>query len=367
MRDFIYAGLILTSFSLRAEDVVRYRVEKGDTLSGILFKLNIGPIYGPKGFRKLSANMNGLNWNGNNLKIGDELVFPASLVNKTPAEEIAPVVEAAPVVEVSPTENEIAPPVANDENPVPPRYEFVEVKDEPQAVIATPVAQVVTPAPVEEESDHPQHHSFVVSPQVSILNLTSESADAFQHSDLDIYTRPIPGVQLQYNLHWDEHWSFLIYANLSRISFYPDDEVVYNRTAVSKNGYGFGASLREGTSDWTGTLGLSDELFFSLPSTTQVKVQVVALPVIQISHRNSFKKKKKLSLKYGFNARAILPYETPEIKADLGYGGGLELLLGSARRNFRLFYNYAQANARDHETTSSEIGLGFIMEGHFYE
>lgn len=371
MRDFIYAGFILMSFSLKAEEVVRYRVEKGDTLSGILFKLNIGPIYGDKGFRKLSAKMNGLSWNGNNLKIGDELVFPASLVNK-PAE--APAVELPKPLAVAETPVE----AATVEIPKPlvvaeasalvevetpeHNYNFVEIKEETaKAVEVTPKIET------EVHDEHPQHHSFKVTPQVSLLNLTSESADTFQHSDLEIYTRPIPGVQLQYNLHWDEHWSFLVFTNLSRISFYPDDDVVYNRTSVSRNSYGFGASLKEGSSEWTASLGLYDELFFTLPSTTQVKTQVTALPEVLISYRNVFKQKKKLSLKYGLNAKAILPYETPEIKAHFGYGAGLELLLGSARKNFRIFYNYAQANARDTQTDSSEIGLGFIIEGHFYE
>ena len=74
-----------------------------------------------------------------------------------------------------------------------------------------------------------------------------------------------------------------------------------------------------------------------------------------------------MSFKIGLNGKAILPYHTQLIKGEMGYGAGLEFLVGSARKNLRFFLNHSQANASDNQTIASEIGLGFVIEGNFYD
>ncbi len=311
MKLFIYTLAVLSSLQLRANDVVEYRVKKGDTLSDILFKLNIGPIYGPKGFQEFSVKTNKLKRRGDKIRVGDVLIFPVSPVDR----------------------------VVSSEAP---------------------------PAPSEAPPDDPsQHHSFLVSPQVSWINFLSESKDAFQHNDLKAYSRPVPGAHLQYGLQWDENWSFLFFSSFSKVSFYPDDVFTYNRSDVSRNNYGFGVSYRAGSTEWGSRLGFYDQLFFSLPSTSEIDVDVVALPEFHLSYRRAVKQYKKMSFKVGLNGKAILPYQTPKIKGELGYGGGLDFLVGSAHKNLRLFLNHSQANASDNKTTASEVGLGFVMEGNF--
>ena len=122
--------IFLYSLAVWAEEFIYYEVQKGDTLSSILQKFDIGPIYGRTGFQKISANINNLLFHGDKIKVGEILRFP--VVNKSI--ENAPAPESEPVQDLS------------------------------------------------------QYHHLSISPQVSRLDFTSDSDDIYQRSRLKTFS-----------------------------------------------------------------------------------------------------------------------------------------------------------------------------------
>ncbi len=316
MIRFIYAILVLISFSVSAEEVIRYRVKSGDSLSIILFKLNIGPIYGKKGFQKLSARKNNLKLKGDFIRVGDVLVFPAAAVNRIVASEE--------------TKNN----------------ESTETKNK-------------------EEID--QYHALGFSPTVSWLKFSSDSRDQFQHNQVSLRAKPVVGVNLHYDLHWDAHWKFQVFGSLSRINFYPDKNLKFQSHSFSRNSYGLGAGYQNGASEFGLRAGFYDEFFFTLPSTTEIRTTVVALPEVLLSFHRKLLERKKLSLKWGVSVRYIMPYSTSQIHGDSGFGAGSEFLIGSKTKALRFFTNFIQANAHKNRTETFELGIGYAFQGDFYD
>ena len=518
--------IFLITLSANAEDVIRYEVQKNDSLSKILYKLNIGPIYGPKGFQQLASEVNNLPVDGS-LKVGTVLVFPTRLVNKKvrvpafvkdskselkeekkilgaevfPEDATREEVEAHVKAETRIQEPTIAvptllqskgalssssgskktdakklkemegytPPSHHDFTlPVDPGGESSEVteepavsektgidpaaKDEPKQVevrepveiiavpsapasatgapadgtpaaaigvpAAAPVgfvtappipadllkgptapgekktlskkvtkpveplppapAEVIGPLPavdvalaprimIEEASDEDQFHSLIASPQVSWANFISESSDQYQKNKLKVFTRTIPTLNLQYQANWDRNWNSLVFASISQVSFYPDDQVRYKEASVSRNSFGLGLGYRSGGQEWGARFGFFDKLFYTLPSTTVVEPDVVAMPEVVLTSMTDLKQYKKMVMKLGLSALVIIPHDSPRIKGELGYGGEAALYVGSRLKNLKLFYGYEQVNAKNNKTSASEFGLAFVIEGRFYE
>lgn len=306
---FIYVLFIMWGFKVHALEANTYEVRPGDTLSSILYRLNIGPIYGPMGAQKTFTELNNLK-SGDKIKVGHKLIFPLA------------------------------------------HFPLKKAQVEPRSFAS-------------EAED--QFHSFSISPQISWAHFTSDSSDDFQHNDLKAYSKPIPSLHAQYELHWDAHWKILLFSSFSRVSFYPDDQVTYKKPDVSRNSFGMGLARGSKVSAWDLRLGFFDEIFFSFPSTTVINTTVVALPQISFSYLRTVLERKSMSAKLGGNIRGVLPYHTSSVQGNWGHGAGLEFLIGGEKKNLRLFYNFKQVTAKNNGTVSSELGIGFVMRGDFYE
>ncbi len=307
---FIYALSFLSLLEAEASDFIKYRVKQNDTLSGILYQLNIGPIYGKKGYQESSVLKNGLPYNGNKLKIGDELLIPTTRVSRA---------------------------LAARENAV------------------------------QTSDDKDQYQSLVLSSSISRLDFASSSDDFFQHSDLKVSSRPVPGIGLNYNVHWDSNWIISAYGQLSQVSFYQSDVVKYESLKFTRKNFGLSLGYQTAASTWSLSAGYQDHFYFSFPTMLTVNTEVIALPETQLSFRTKLKEYKKMSIKMGIAAGAILPQNSSALKSRLGYSSGLEFLVGTKTSNLKFFVNRSQASAKANRTDTTEFGIGYVFEGVFYE
>ena len=306
-----------------ADEFIYYEVQKGDTLSSILLKFDIGPIYGESGFQKISANINNLPLHGDKIKVGEILRFPA--VNKSIENSPAPV----PLSESSPESES-------------------EFKSEPV-------------------QDLSQYHHLSISPQVSRLDFTSDSDDIYQRSRLKTFSKPVPALNLGYELHWDEKYKILAFTQLSRVSLYPDDVVVFKKQNFSRNNYGLGLGFKRPRSSTEIRAGYFDEVFFNFTSSTNIAIDVVSMPEVQFLHFQTIAERKKMNLQLGLNAKAILPAQTASVQSRAGYGAGMQFLIGTKTQKLIFFYSLSQAKSKANQTTVSEIGLGYVIEKDFHD
>jgi hypothetical protein len=313
--------LVLSSLSISAEDFIYYKVKAGDTLSDILFELEIGPIYGKKGFQNLSARINNLPFNGDKIRIGDVLRFPATVSKRTIASDLSNI----------PSEK-------------------------------APESKEHTEAKADKSFQH-----FIASFKLSRLNFDSDSNDFFQHSRLKTYSKPVPSLQLTHEIHWDEHFKILAFAEISSVGLYPDSQIKFEKTNFTRNnfGAGFGYSTNWSKTELRG--GFYDEVFFAFTSPNSVTVDVISVPEIQLSHVQILKKNKTLDFSLGLNAKTILPQKSGSLEGKSGYGAGAQIFVGSKKRSLNLFYNMTQANAQANQTIISEIGIGYVIEGDFHD
>ncbi|HXH31277.1 MAG TPA: LysM peptidoglycan-binding domain-containing protein [Bacteriovoracaceae bacterium] len=382
MIKFLFFILTFLSLPVLGEDVIRYEVKKNDSLSKILLKLNIGPIYGEKGYQQLSSKVNNLPRSGDALKVGEVLVFPRSLVNRRAAsDDVLPTIPEPASEQKKLTETEgYTPPSHHDftvpVDPVAPAAPVEEPVEEPKIFEQKKLIEVQGYVPPShhdsaitevEDSSADQYHSLIFSPQVSWANFTSKSSDQYQDNKLKVFTKTIPGAHLQYRANWDRNWSATVFSFISRIGFYHDDQVRYKDSSVQRNNYGVGLEYKNEGSEWGARFGFFDKLFYTLPSSTQVDPQVVAMPEVLLSYKTNLKEYKKMVTKLALTGAVILPHDSPRIKGELGYGGEAALLVGTQKKYLKLFYTYEQVNAQNNKTLVSEFGLGFVIEGHFYE
>lgn len=251
VKHFLTILFFLFMSKLWAKDVIYYEVKKGDTLSGIIYRLNLGPIYGKSGLQKLSSKINRLPLSGDKIKEGDVLQFPAPESKESIAEE--------------------------------------------KRSLAS------------EDSANDQYYRLILSPQISRLSFDSDSSDIYQRSRLKTFTKPVPAVNLGYELHWDEKLKFLVFAQFSRVSLYTDDVITYKKKSFSRTNLGMGVGYKRARSSTELRAGFFDEVFFRFSSPTLVAMDVVSLPEVELLHFQTIAERKKMNLQLGVSSKIILP------------------------------------------------------------
>lgn len=305
---------------MATEESLHYKVEKNETISDILYKLELKPIYGDKGYQNRTRVLNRNISITEPLHEGDELAI--SLKKKD---------RARLFVKQAPPSSEVVP---------------------------------MPPAPVSSLS----HQLLVVDPQVSWMDISSRRKAENQNASVSAQTKPTFGVGLSYGVYWNPDLLLSVSGRVTQLSFYQDEKLSFKRDRFTKTDISLMADVNPaGRHTYSAALGFVEEIFLSLANAQVIQVDVVPVPEAFFSYRSHFLRQGDRRISGALKVKGIAPFKGSKVTTDFGYGGGADLTAFRKKIGLKLFYNYVQLNARAKSSTNHEVGIGLVFERDFYD
>lgn len=317
------------SLNLSAADSY-YIVKKGDTLTSILHRKKMKPIYGEHGSLAETLLMN-----PNIIKSRGNKIFPAMriLLSKESSESVAAVTAIA------------APEISK---------EIIQTPEEVQAPI-----QEKNMADRVPSDDFKQSFYWEVGPALSWKSLSSKDENISSSSKITALSNANYGLSVTYGMHFQENINVYSRLSLESVKFIEDDSLnlVNKKTLATNFTVGFSYEKK-----WFLEFAMSDEFFLMSPRASTVEIKKVTLPEVQAIYKNDFYHYKQAALSYSLSGAALLPRNAPGIDSEWGYGVGGAIDAKLRNQSFRIGYDLKQLRALGNTTSSQNIYWKYIWE-----
>lgn len=306
-------------------DSVYYRVQAGETLSQILFRCQVGPLYGSKGYVAKIANSFSMKVGrgGNLIKAGDVLLIPCLEA------------ETASKPESGRRPAQVAPPL-----------------------IERPVAK-----PTESSADaFSPFGQLSVNAGASYLSLDGRDPRDGTHAQL--LSGLSPRVELGWRQNWNERFQSRLSIGIQSLSLEPDEAgAVIKNAALTTSGFGVAARYRHTPRlTLTASAEIAQTLFYRALTTTVLEVNQV--PLLKLSPGASWEAAKSgpfsLSLFGDAAYWSSSSYGGYAIRGGLGYAIGLVLsqeLKGNGSLSCRMKYDQRRQDTSIVEISQREVGV----------
>lgn len=340
-----------------SKDQSFYIVKEGETLSGILYTLNIKHIYGFKGNLLKLLTLN--NFKNTNSKVypGMKIILPVAVTVQQEQLSGRAISSLA----------DIPLPVVIDQNSPAdaPSSLSIQTPSSPKAKPRTEEASKTISA----EEDYGQFYFFRLAPQVSWLRIVSTESSKFQNSNITANSKSNIGGLLTFGIQVDEKVKIQAFSYLSSVNFYESDEFTFSKISFFRQAYGLGGDYKLNDKvRFSLKVGYFDEFFLSMNSSTNINVEIGQIPEIHWGARYLLGQHKKVIFDSGLFGKFILPHKVSTIDGKFGYGlGGDVLCMFNGNKGLRFFYNYSHAKATSKITTTSEIGWNLMFEAKYFE
>ena len=303
-------------------------VTRGETLSNILYNLNVEPIYGKNGALKEALLLNPKISIRKNYKIYPGEKIKLSIVN---------------------LDNNI---ILTKQN-----GHLLE-RETPESKPTILVYQV----------DHEQFIFMRLSPQISWLKATSTNTNQYQNSQISALSKANPGALGAFGINVSENFNVQAFAYLSEVSFYQDEHYNLPKSSFVRQAYGLASEYRlDPKNRFSLRAGFFDEFYLTMNDTTTINIETAQIPEIHWGYRRILGQYKNVTLDSGIFGKFIIPYSASTINGRFGYGLGGDFLLMLKNKGLRFFYNYSDAKALNKSTQTFELGWNIVFEGRMYE
>lgn len=222
-----------------------YRIRAKDTVSDVLYKLNIKPIYGKDGklVQVLFHNPRLNKHTGNVINVGEKIYFPEEL-----SEHLRSVAVISPEGEVSPMLRTLS---SSSETPATPALPLPPVAPEP-AVEENPSSdlQVLT------------NYGF----------MRLNGADNSNSTTASLLTEGYSGIDINWRQNWSNQWESELYFGNNSLTFYDADtkDLVGQKLTLVRAGLGVGFHVNR--SSIKVLFGLSDVPFYRALTATELEI-----------------------------------------------------------------------------------------------
>jgi hypothetical protein len=212
--------LIFISSNALSESTIHI-VKKDETLSEILYNLNLRPVYGKKGYLAIVLAQN-------KYKIKKHKIFPGNRI-------VLPVLEGnAPKAKEHVLE--IKEQVSKSEAPT------LEVATPSKAPASLPPTDPSQPTIIKE--DHEQYYFVRFSPQISWMKVIANDSNAYQISEISALSKANPGGLLNFGIQVREDIKLHAFSYLSGVNFYENDTYTLSKSSFFRQTYGLGAEYK---------------------------------------------------------------------------------------------------------------------------
>ncbi len=381
LRDFLILffliNIILISPATRSETLENsyslYQVKKSETLSDVLFRLRLIPLYGKKGSINQVAKINHQKVlkDGNLIFAQTLIILPISqtaleqaLATETsplplPSRDVAASPETenlspAPIVETIHAE---APPVASlaaAPTPAP----------APPPVLAAPTA-AATPVQGEAKILAP---AYVPTSEVSITAqgdyVSLHGEDLINHTTGKLLSKLNTGFILDWKQNWDEGFSSLLFVGTKSLRF----ESEAHGTALhnsSLSTFTLGAGFQSKLSpkwQWGLSGEYGDQLFYRGYQGSGGGLEINAVQILRIHPRVQYllleRKPLSLQVEGGVSSFSSGNYDNYSINSGWGYDLGLYMNQAFTQKDFRCGVIYSERNQSTSLITLSDKSVG---------
>ncbi len=305
---------------------LEYSVKEGDTLSEILSRFNLYPLYGKNGFVKKTIHMNKskIKKNGSFIRVGTLIELPMkSIAHK---KDKAPLLVAEKEPEVLLPETASAPPPALLRNP--------------------------------SDSDEFPFSYFQLTPFVSFLRVDSNNANDFGGSQVTLLSKRGLGLKGSWNIAYDEKRTFFGFAIFEHFSLFTDPDFVFNHSSISRFHFGVGSQWKYSDDlSLTTKASLQEVSFLDVVNPLSVNVASITLPELSAGLKKSIATKKSFEANVGGRVALLLPSSTGSYHSKLGVGAGASLELRHKEKSLELAYDYRSLKISNIKNSESSIAL----------
>jgi len=282
-------GILAFSISTQAATLplhsVYYKVEHKDTISQILYSLNMKPIYGPKGMLEKTLALNPHKRNSSELlKPGEILILPATPTHQGAASVASPI----PPASRSPASESRIEPSAKESESVPSQLAFLN-------------------------SFHSYH-----------LN----STDPATQTKANLFSRSCFGSEIRITHEIDPDSAISMGIGITKIEFESPSNPLISLQGQSRTLYRFGASYRQKVSAKAAfevSAEQEQRLFLGSSSVTTLSIDQRPIPALKAALRYSLVEKSRFSLIAQASGTYFAPVSTDSYSVLGGYqiGAGL--------------------------------------------
>jgi hypothetical protein len=312
--------IICTTMSVNifASDII-YIVKKGDTVTSVLYKENLHPVYGKRGTFSKTLNLNP----GLRRSLGNK-IYPSMKII-LPKEELVKDVEVA-----------LEEPVKSD----------IERQEN----------KVVDRLPTD---DFKQTFYWKISPTLSWKNITSKDESSYASSRVNTLSNMNYGASISYGMHFEEQFDIYSMLALESVSFIEDKSINLSNRKTTTSSFLVGLLYEK---KWGIEVGFSDQFFLTSPAAASVEIEKISLPQIKASYLKDFYNYRAATLSYSLSGNAFLPHTSPEIKSNLSYGAGAVIGAKINNQSFGIGYEVNLLKADRNSTSYQNIFWKYIWE-----
>ena len=291
-------------------------VKTNETLSGILYKKKLGPIYGKSGNLKKILELN-------------------PQIKKSRGNKIYPGM-AITLFE----ENKSSP----------------SISDNLATTGAIPLINIPERTP---SDDFKQEFYWKISPTLSWKNLSANDESTSQRSTIVATSDTNFGAELNYGMHFQEDLNIYSHLSVESVKFSEDSSIRLLKKQFITTAFGVGLFYK---GNWLADLSISDQLFLTSPNSSSVEIQKVLLPQFKGAYLKDFYYYRNAKLAYSISGVALFPKTASTIKSKLGYGGGFSLEAKLHNQSFQIGYDKLFLKATNNSTDSQNIYWKYTWE-----
>jgi hypothetical protein len=328
----------MNSFAYAQENIVHI-VQKGETVSDILFNRNIGPIYGKKGALKAILKLNPHITTREDGKVypGDVvLIKHRSLQFSFITKEESPGNEGLQKVELQ---------------------EQISFTRDESARSTASKAQVQSESVIEDNFEQSSYWSLV--PSIYWQTLDAVHENIYRRSELHSYSTNNYALSFLYGKHFKRDIDLYSRASLN-FSFFEmgEDEQVVSKKYTTSSFY-VGAELYK---KYQLELGMEEKLYLVSSNYANADIKKIKVPKISVGYSTDFYKYEAATFSGEFSAKSFLPKKSAALKTKTGYGASGEVKMKFSNQAVSVGLEKDFLKAQGNTTDSQTLFLKFTWD-----
>ena len=333
--------MIVSSFTMNsiiiADDDIVHIVQKGETVSDILFNRNIGPIYGKRGalnaIRHLNPHLKGRE---------DGKVYPGDVVLiKHRSLQISF--------------------VSKEESTGKDFLQKVSVQEQihftKENVVVKEKEKTIRSIANEDSFEQKSYWSFV--PSVYWQTLDAVHENIYRRSELHSYSTNNYALSILSGRHLSENVDFYSRVSLNFSNFQlGEGEQVVSRKYTTSSFY-IGTKLHQ---KYQFELGMEEKFYLVSSNYANADIKKLKVPKFSAGYSADLLQYHQAVVSAGFNAKGYLPKKSASIEAKTGYGVGAELKMQYSNQEIAVGLDQDFLKAQGNTTDSQSLFLKFTWD-----
>jgi hypothetical protein len=335
IKIFTIIGTVVLALTAVASS---YKIKEGDTLSGVLFQSNLGPLYGKNGFvnKTISLNKSMIKGDGSFIRIGDTIQIPDG--EEGFIHSITKSVEVAKPITTQ-TQNEVVE-----------QAQINEKKSLPE--LSLPASLHRYP------SDEYPYSYFKFSPYFSFLKIDSTNRTNLGGSEVILLSNKGVGVDGSWNIAYDEKRTYFGFASVEYFSLYTDPNYTFNHSSITRFHFGVGASFQCFPDfELTTKASLRNIGFLDVTNPQTINVASIITPELEVGMKKKVAAKKSFEANIGGHISGLLPSSVGSFHSKFGFGAGALVELKHKDKSMELTYDYRSLKINNVKNNESTIAL----------